>query len=32
MTQTPVVLAKENLDGLWFTVTGTAIVTGITVS
>lgn len=32
MTQTPVILAKENLDGLWFTVIGTAIVTGVTVS
>ena len=32
MIQTPVILAKENLDGLWFTVIGTAIVTGVTVS
>ena len=31
MTQTPVVLAQSNLSGLWLTVTGSPMVTGITV-
>ena len=31
MTQTPVVLAQSNLDGLWLTVTGSPMITGITV-
>ena len=31
MTQTPVVLAQSNLEGLWLTVTGSPMITGITV-